>query len=143
MTYEITFEHRATYLFARITGANNPESIIAYLKEIANKCTEIDCFRVLIHECLDGPRLTTMDLFETLSEACKQLLGQFDAVAYVDEKMDELMYFGEDVVVNRGLPLAAFTDIDTATQWIRHQNTDRDSQRIFRARVDEDVCNTE
>ena len=143
MLYEIAFEQRAAYLYARITGDNNPETIIEYLQEIAGKCTDINCFRVLIHECLDGPRLKTMELFETLSEVCKNVLGQFDAVAYVDEKMDELMDFGEDVAINRGLPVAAFTDIDDATRWILQQDTAADRLRIFCGRMVEDESSAE
>ena len=142
MSYEITFDQRPTYLYARISGTNTPETIFAYMEEIVAKCIEIDCFRVLIHECLDGPRLATLDLFETISEISLRVLGKLDAIAYVDEKIGELRYFGETVAVNRGMPLAAFTDIDSAVRWILAQTEDSDSQQIFRGNPEDDdgVC---
>ena len=138
MSYEIAFDRRATYLYARIAGTNTPTAILAYMQDIVAKCTEIDCFRVLIHECLDGPRLATLELFETVSEISFQVLGKFDAIAYVDEKMGELKYFGETVAINRGMPLAAFTDLDSATRWILAQTGDYDSQQIFRGNPKDD-----
>ncbi len=138
MSYEIAFDQRATYLYARIVGSNTPETILAYMQEIVAKCIEIDCFRVLIHECLDGPRLATLELFETVSEISLRILGKFDAIAYVDEKMGELKYFGETVAVNRGMPLAAFTDLESATRWILAQTEDSNSQQIFRGNPEDD-----
>lgn len=131
MTYEIAFDKRPGFLYARITGTNTPDTIVSYLQDVVEKCTETDCFLVLIHECLDGPRLTTMELFQTISDVSMRVLGKFDAVAYVDEKMGELMGFGEDVAVNRGMPLAAFDNLDDATRWLLEQEEDSGGSQIF------------
>lgn len=133
MSYKIDIEVRPTYLYARITGSNTPETIVGYLQEIADICSERNCSLVLIHECLDGPRLAPIELFEAVSEASFSVLGRFDAVAYVDEEMGELMKFGENVAVNRGMPLAAFDNLDDATRWIIAQDADRHGGEIFRA----------
>jgi hypothetical protein len=137
MSYKIAFDERSEFLYARITGTNTPETIVSYLQDVVEKCTEIDCFRVLLHECLDGPRLTFMELFETISDVSKRVLGNFDAVAYVDENMGELMEFGEDVAVNRGMPLAAFDNLDDATRWLLAQKEDSGGSEIFRSTLED------
>lgn len=131
MSYEIAFDKRPGFLYARITGTNTPDTIVSYLQDVVEKCTETDCFLVLIHECLDGPRLTFTELFETISDVSVRVLGKFDAVAYVDEKMGELMEIGEDVAVNRGMPLAAFNNLDDATRWLLEQEEDSGGSEIF------------
>lgn len=118
MSYEIKFDLRARYLYAQIVGENTQETIISYMQDIVAKCAETECFNVLIHECLEGPRMETLELFETVSEASKRVLGEFDVVAYVDEKMGDLRHFGESVAFNRGMPISAFSDLDSATEWI-------------------------
>jgi len=118
MSYEIKFDLRGTYLYARIVGENRQEIIISYMQDIVAKCAETECFSVLIHECLEGPRMETLELFETVSETSKRVMGEFDAVAYVDEKMGDLRHFGESLAFNRGMPIAAFSDLDSATEWI-------------------------
>ena len=63
--------------------------------------------------------------------------GNFDAVAYVDEKMGELMKFGEDVAVNRGMPLAAFDNLDDATRWLLAQKEGSGGSEIFRSTLED------
>ena len=126
MSYEINFDHRSTYLYARIVGMNKREVILSYMQDIVAECAKADCFNVLVHECLEGPRLEMLDLFETVSDTCKVVFGEFDAIAYVDEKMGDLRHFGETVAFNRGMPIAAFSDVDSATTWIMAQAAAQD-----------------
>jgi len=124
MAYSINFDQRGKYLYARIVGKNTRKVILSYIQDIISKCIEIDCPNVLIHECLEGPRLDPIELFETISGTGKLVSGQFDIIAYVDEKMGDLMAFGESLAVNRGMPLTAFSDLEGATTWITAQVAD-------------------
>lgn len=116
--YNVEFEQRPGYLFARVTGENSPETIKAYTADILQTCQEHGCFRVLIHECLDGPRLSATEIYQMFAQTMPQWRGKFDAVAIVDEKMGEMAKFAETVGVNRGMPIAAFASLEEATRWI-------------------------
>lgn len=102
MNYEIAFDQRATYLYARISGTNTQETVIANMLEVVARCKEANCPRVLIHECLAGPRLAIAELFEIVSEISKRVMGKFDAIAYVDKEM------GSSYILEKPSPLIAY-----------------------------------
>ena len=132
MAYNVEFDNRASYVYALVTGSNNAETIFAYMDEVTARCEELDCFRVLVHECLVGPRLSPMEVFDIISEGAMRALGKFDAVAFVDEKMGDVSSFAENVAINRGMPIAMFPSVAAAEVWISQMEGDSDSQRIFR-----------
>ena len=96
MSYEIRFEQKDTYLHATVTGTNSRDNVLAYMADISRECDRRQCFRVLIEERLDGPRLATLDIFAIASEGSLRVLGMFEAVAYVDVYGGELMDFADD-----------------------------------------------
>ena len=118
MSYKIEFEERPAYLYAKVTGRNESSAVAEYMRAIVAECTERDCFRVLIDEQLSGPRLSVEEVFTVASEGAMEALGIFEAIAYVDAQMGEMAYFGETVVVNRGMPVRAFLDVEEAAQWL-------------------------
>lgn len=107
------------------------ENVTAYLAEMREECQKRDCFRVLLEERLEGPRLGTMDVFKIASEGSIGVLGMYEAIAYVDVYAGDLLEFIETVAVNRGLPIATFTSVSDAEQWLRHQKSGSDEQYIF------------
>ena len=127
MTYAVQFEARPGYLFAHVTGTNNRENVMAYMQDVRSHCEQENCFRVLIHEELAGDRLDSMDVFSITSEGSMRALGCFDAIAYVDEEMEEHREFAETVSVNRGMPVAFFNDLEAATRWIEARTDAADS----------------
>jgi hypothetical protein len=131
MSYELLIEKKSDYLHVTVSGENSKENVIAYLAEMREACKKLDCFRVLVEERLEGPRLDVMEVFMIASEGSKRVLGEYDAIAYVDVYAGELLGFSETVAVNRGLPMAAFTSVADAEQWLRQQK-DADAQDIFR-----------
>ena len=136
MSYDVHFEMKSGYVFVRVSGENSAENVHAYMQDVLEHCGECDCFRVLIHECLDGPRLEAMQIFDLASEGSMRVLGRFDAVAYVDEQMGEMADFAETVAVNRGMPLRMFSNLREATRWIGRQVEDSDSKNIFTGKAD-------
>jgi len=124
MSYQIEFEERSAYLFARVTGEDSSDTVLRYMEDILRECEKTGCPRVLIHECLEGPRLSFLELFDLLSEGSRRAIGKFRAVALVDEKMGDTAEFAEDVAVNRGLPMRVFDDVETASQWISEKSAE-------------------
>ncbi|MHA1940033.1 MAG: hypothetical protein ACW97O_17665 [Candidatus Thorarchaeota archaeon] len=119
MTYNLTIDKKPNYLHAIVTGQNCRENVARYLEEVLRECEDSNCFRVLIEERLEGPRLKTLDVFQIASEGSKQGIGKFHAVAYVDINAEgDLMKFAETVAVNRALPVTVFSTVADAEKWL-------------------------
>ena len=118
MSYKLTIHQKSSYLHAIVTGPNSRENVQQYLQEIRRACILRNCFRVLVEERLEGPRIGAMDVFQIAAEGSKA--GRtFQAVAYVDVNAEgELMKFAETVAVNRGIPVAVFSTVAEAEQWL-------------------------
>jgi len=119
MTYQLTIHQKPTYLHAVVTGRNSRENVERYLAEILRECTARNCFRVLIEERLEGPRLQTGEVFEIATEGSRKAGGKLRAIAYVDVNADgALMHFAETVAVNRNLPVTVFLNVADAERWL-------------------------
>ena len=123
MTYKLTFDQKPAYLHATVTGLNTKENVAQYLDEIQRECKERNCFRVLIEERLEGPRLGTVDVFSVASEGSTRATGTFEAIAYVDENAEgDSMSFAETVAKNRGVPVSVFSNVADAEKWLLDSN---------------------
>ena len=119
MTYQLTVEQKSCYLHATVTGINNVDNVQAYLEELRRECIARGCFRILIEERLEGPRLRTLEVFEIIFKGSRLALGLFTAIAYVDVNAEgDLMKFAQTAAVNRGLPISLFTTVAEAEQWL-------------------------
>lgn len=122
MSYQLTLTQKPVYLHAVITGLNNKANVMRYLEELFRECQARNCFRVLIEERLDGPRIGTADVYQIAAEGSRNALGYFKAIAYVDANAaGNLMHFAEDVAVNRGLPVKVFASTADAENWLLEQ----------------------
>jgi hypothetical protein len=89
------------------------------MEEISRECRARNCFRVLIEERLEGPRLRTIDVFGIVSERSNKDRGMFKAIAYVDINTEsDLMLFAETVAINRAMPVAVFSTVADAAKWL-------------------------
>ena len=131
MDYRITLEPHPEYLHVTVTGRNSAENVAAYLKDVIEECRRSECYRVLIDERLEGPRLEASDVFEIASTGAIRALGIFQAVAYVDPKMGDMADFAETVAINRGMPVKTFTSVDQARAWLLRQEEGPGEQLIF------------
>ena len=119
MPYKLTLTQKPAYLHAIVTGSNDREDVARYLEEIQRECTIRGCSRVLIEERLEGPRLSTMDVFTVASEGSSRTQGCFEAIAYVDVNAEgDLMKFAETVAANRGMPVKVFSSVKDAEKWL-------------------------
>ena len=121
MGFTVTFTQKPTYLHAVVTGENNATNVRSYLKQIQRECRTRKCFRVLVEERLEGPRLGIVDVYRIVSEETVRALGQIEVIAYVDVNAEgDLMKFAEDVAVNRFLRVAVFSSVQDAELWMQH-----------------------
>ena len=123
MSYEMTIDKHKNFLHARVSGENTRDNVFGYMSDLVGECNRQNCFRVLIEERLDGPRLPPMEVFDMISEGSLNALGFFEAIAFVDEQMGETMAFAETVAVNRGLPMMTFKSVAAAREWIEREDT--------------------
>ena len=119
MDYQLTVKQEAGYLHAIVTGTNNAATVARYLEELRRECIASQCFRLLIEERLEGPRLGTFPVYKVVTEGSERARGLLRSIAYVDVHAEgQLMQFAETVAVNRGLPLAIFPTVEQARQWL-------------------------
>lgn len=122
MSYTLTIHQKPTYLHAIVTGLNSRETVQRYLQELRTECKARGCFRLLLEEHLEGPLLGLMDVFTIASEGSTQVSGMFKAFAYVDANAQgDLMQFAETVAVNRRVPVAVFSNVEDAEQWLLNE----------------------
>ena len=129
--YRLSFIRHPRYIHATVTGTNSRGAVMRYLDDIRRECVKQDCYRVLIEERLDGPRLPAMDVFAIASEGSMKALGVFHAIAYVDERMGDMADFAEMVAVNRGMPVRFFRNVEAAEGWLGAQEEGVREQDIF------------
>ncbi len=126
MSYQLAITQKPRYLHAVVTGRNTRENVAAYLREVLHECLLRRCFRVLIEERLEGPRLRTSDVFQIAARGSDEAAGALDAIAYVDVNAEgDLMHFAETVSLNRGMPIRLFATIEEAEQWIGKRTIDK------------------
>jgi hypothetical protein len=119
MSYKLTITHKPRYIHAIVTGLNTRRNVEGYLEEIRRECTARGCFRVLIEERLEGSRLGTMDVFQIAAEGSRRTYPYFEGIAYVDlNAQGDLMKFAETVAANRCLPVAVFSSVSDAENWL-------------------------
>jgi hypothetical protein len=119
MSYKLTITQKLTYLHIIVTGRLSEENVLRYFEEIHRECTARKCFRILIEENLDGPRLNVVKVLELISEESSKSIGLFKAIAYVDvNAVDNSMNFIENAAVNRGLPVKVFSTVVDAEKWL-------------------------
>jgi hypothetical protein len=120
MSYTLTITPKPTYLHAVITGQNTLDNVKSYLDDIQQACAARNCYRILIEERLEGPRLGIMDVFRIASEGSRIAHEPYKAIAYVDvNAKGDLMTFAETVAVNRALPVRVFASVIDAERWLQ------------------------
>jgi hypothetical protein len=121
VSYEVTVDPKPGYLHFIVTGANTRENVVRYMEEVVRECTLRQCFRVLVEERLEGPRLGTLDVFEMVAVGSSQFLRTLSAMAYVDvnARNQEMMQFAENVAVNRAFPVRVFPTVIAAERWLQ------------------------
>ena len=117
--YRLSIEQKPGYLHAVVTGPNTAENVHGYLDELFSECIARGCYRLLVEERLEGPRLRTVEVFEIVTRGSQKVAGMLRAIAYVDVNLQgDLMRFAETAAANRGLPVMLFATVPEAEAWL-------------------------
>jgi hypothetical protein len=121
MTYQLAITEQPGYVHFVVTGENGRDTVTRYMEEVIRECTGRQCFRVLIEERLEGPRLGTLEVFEMVAAGSERFLRTLKAMAYVDvnARSAEMTRFAENVAVNRGFPVKVFHTVAAAEHWLQ------------------------
>jgi hypothetical protein len=127
--YRMEVRPQAGYLHIVVTGTNSKENVLGYLAEVRDACAAHNCFRVLIEERLEGPRINLLDVFAIALAGVEMSGGMNQTVAYVDvNARGTSMNFAETVARDRGLPITVFSNVAEAERWMN----DIVSKKTFR-----------
>lgn len=119
MSYKLAITQKPAYLHVVVTGTNNKANVARYLDEVLAECLERECFKVLVEERLEGPRLPASDVYQIVTSGSAKVEGKLEAFAYVDvNAKGDLMAFAETVALNRGLPARVFRSVADAERWL-------------------------
>lgn len=116
--YDLVFERRTLYLFARVNGPHDTLEIsISYWTEIAEECARASIERLLVVEELDE-KSTAVDMAQMI-----QLLPQMGfkdiRIAFVDRKEDiGMLTFAEVRALEVGIAGHVFCSVDAAERWL-------------------------
>lgn len=123
MRYAITCDQKENYLHCKVTGENSKRNVIAYAKDMVRECEKRQCYRMLIEEALEGPRLSILEVFQVMIESLEKWRGRYEKIAYVDVYGSEsFVKFVETVAVNRGFALGVFFTVAEAEKWLQRND---------------------
>ena len=116
--YELTFDQRPGYLYARVTAASINDKISeAYQKEIAAHCRGTKISKLMIYRDIPAALSTTSSYF-----AANRLLTLLPKIkiAFVNpyESNDKLLQFAATVGSNFGEQHEVFNDVTQAERWL-------------------------
>jgi hypothetical protein len=128
MAYHLRVQNAAAYLHIVVTGANTPEVVRAYLREILEICVSRRCTAVLIEENLTGPGLKLVEIYSIVSEGSEYPLAHLLKVAFVNANSEHAVRsakFAETVARNRGINVRAFPTVPEARAWLQDSGAGR------------------
>lgn len=119
--YQLTFEIRPQYLYARVScDAINQKIVVDYLHEITGKCRKLGRKHLMIERDIPAT-LSETDTFFTGTEFAHMGIDKI-RIAFVDrrEENTEHLEFAMLIVNNRGADLKLFHDPASAEKWLLH-----------------------
>jgi hypothetical protein len=119
-TYTIEMDERGEYLYVLVSGDKLTSSIATgYWNEIAEKCFEIECRKILIEK--NFKESVTAEEMLRMADHVGDLLPH-QRIAFVDRYgHDSINELGKRLARNRNVMVQIFTDIDEAARWL-HAN---------------------
>jgi hypothetical protein len=121
MSFTVNIVERPGYLHFKVTGTNTEENVRGYLQQIHETCVARNCSAILVEENLEGPTLSTLQIFQIASEGSVRSRFLVRRAAYVDinpEHAPADTQFVETVAVNRGMNVRVFATVPEAEAWL-------------------------
>ena len=103
MEYQVAFEDRPNYLYARVTAAHTDQRLAgAYLREIIETCRRSRHDRVLIERRIEGPISTSLVFLQTgflekIAEGMRIAIVDTDEAHHVHLERG-IRYLGSDAI---------------------------------------------
>jgi hypothetical protein len=119
VSYQLTIEERATYVYARVDGDLTPANALRFLEDAYAACLRSGRPDVLLDMQLHGPKLATTSVYEVISQRAADG-SKLRKIAYVPSETDHPSqpYFAETVAVNRGVNVRLFESVTAAERWL-------------------------
>jgi hypothetical protein len=117
--YTLAFEQRPDYLYATVTaGQITREQYLQYLKEVADKCRELNATRLLVERHI-LTNLTNTVAFSTVATMADYApKGLRAAVVETDSTFRQRLEFGVRAAKAEKLEIEVFTTIAEAEEWL-------------------------
>src|SRR4051812_15735446 len=118
LEWQITYEPTQRLLFVETTGPVEAKSLPAFFKAVAEAMKQHRCKLLFVDHRKSKLCLSPVDIYyiPRLLSDCG-ISGQKAAVLFKNLGEDE--QFTETVCRNRGIKVQAFTDVESASAWLR------------------------
>lgn len=124
MAHTLSITSKGSYLHAVVRGENGRETVLAYFEEIRTHCRTRDCYRVLVEERLEGPRLPPAEVLPLMAEVAATSGATFEMLAYVDvNAASDTIARLAGQVVQPGAAVGVFATVAEAEQWLGARET--------------------
>jgi hypothetical protein len=123
LEYQLEFEARNTYLYARLSGKDSFAAGLSYWNEIKDKVEETGAKKLLVHEALEG-EVTEEEMYDLMVDLVRHGFPEV-RVAFFDENLDDkaINHLGKMVAESRGANnVRIFESLPDAQYWIEHTN---------------------
>ncbi len=118
--HTLAVESKGSFLHCVVRGENGRETVLAYFHEIKEACRIRDCYRVLVEERLDGPRLPPQALLQLMAEVAAMAGATFEMLAYVDvHAASDTIARLAGQVIQPGAAVGVFATVAEAERWLR------------------------
>lgn len=121
MSYQVEYQVRAGYLYARVSGERSLGAVIQLAEEVYQKAVQLQIRRLLVDVRDLLGWLQPTEIYDVVDGEFPRFRGhQIRRLAIVDRKHDEpdQWYFFETVAHNRGYNLHLFADLQEAVDWL-------------------------
>jgi hypothetical protein len=116
--YELTFEERDGYLYARVKCATMTREIaLDYLGVIAGECSRLK-YKLMVIERDVPVMLPDSDLFFTTNDFTRMMRGIRVAFVNPHGELDDHMDFAMMIGTNRGARFTHHKTIESAERWL-------------------------
>lgn len=124
MPYTLTYDPKADYINASITGEFDPSLVREFLKAMADLAKEKNCTRVLTDLRVAKPQLSVLEIDDLPGFAAKTGLDFTvrRALVIADDFDDYSFYRASSAI--RGQNVRIFKDINAAKEWLYEENAD-------------------
>jgi hypothetical protein len=120
--YQLEFEARDTYLYARLTGKDSFAASLSYWNEIKDKVQDTGAKKLLVHENLEG-EVNEEEMYDLMVDLLRDGFPEVK-VAFFDENLNDadINHLGKMVANNHGANVRIFESLSNARYWIELKN---------------------